>query len=71
MLILSRKKNETIVIGDDVWITVVDIRKDRVRIGIDAQKGISVHRLEIYEAIQREGRQFHKPQEQSNGKEDQ
>ena len=51
MLVLSRKKNETIRIADDVTITVVDIRGDKVRIGIDAPKEIPVHRGEVYSAI--------------------
>ncbi|MDD5134023.1 MAG: carbon storage regulator CsrA [Phycisphaerae bacterium] len=54
MLVLSRQKNESIVIGDDVEITIVDVRGDKVRLGITAPKAISVHRKEIYEAIQRE-----------------
>ena len=54
MLVLSRRKDETIVIGDDVRVTVVDIRGDTVRLGITAPKSIPVYRQEIYEAIQRE-----------------
>jgi carbon storage regulator len=54
MLVLSRQKNESIIIGDDVEITIVDVRGDKVRLGITAPKAISVHRKEIYEAIQRE-----------------
>jgi carbon storage regulator len=54
MLVLSRQKDESIVIGDDVEITIVDVRGDKVRLGISAPKSISVHRKEIYEAIQRE-----------------
>ena len=54
MLVLSRQKNEAIMIGDDVEITVVDIRGDRVRLGITAPKSVRVHRKEIYEAIRRE-----------------
>ena len=56
MLVLSRGRNETITIGDDVTITVVDIRGDKVRLGITAPDHISVHRQEVYEAIQREKR---------------
>lgn len=51
MLVLSRKKNESIVINNDVVITVVEIRGDKVRLGIVAPKEVSVHREEIYEAI--------------------
>lgn len=56
MLVLSRQKDETIMIGDDVEITVVDIRGDKVRLGITAPPHIPVHRKEVYEAIQRENR---------------
>ena len=51
MLVLSRYRDESIYIGDDVVITVVDIRGDRVRIGVQAPPDVSVHRQEIYEAI--------------------
>lgn len=54
MLVLSRKKDEVIMIGDDVVITVVDIRGDKVRLGINAPTEMPVHRQEVYEAIQRE-----------------
>jgi carbon storage regulator len=54
MLVLSRRKDESIMIGDDVEITIVDIRGNKVRLGITAPKTISVHRREVYEAIQRE-----------------
>lgn len=54
MLVLSRKKNESIVINDDVTIVVVEIRGDKVRIGVVAPKEVPVHRKEVYEAIQRE-----------------
>ena len=54
MLVLSRQRDETIMIGDDVEITVVDIRGDKVRLGIHAPRTIQVHRKEVYEAIQRE-----------------
>ncbi|OHB59669.1 MAG: carbon storage regulator [Planctomycetes bacterium RBG_13_44_8b] len=54
MLVLSRQKNESIMIGDDVEIVIVDVRGDKVRLGITAPKAISVHRKEIYNAIQQE-----------------
>jgi len=54
MLVLSRQKDETIMIGDDVEVTVVDIRGDKVRLGITAPTHIPVHRKEVYEAIKRE-----------------
>ncbi len=54
MLVLSRQRDETIMIGDDVEITVVDIRGDKVRLGITAPRSIQVHRKEVYEAIRRE-----------------
>jgi carbon storage regulator len=56
MLVLSRQRDETIMIGDDIEITVVDIRGDKVRLGINAPTHIPVHRKEVYEAIQRENR---------------
>lgn len=52
MLVLSRKKNESIIINDHITITVVEIRGDKVRLGIDAPKDVVVHRREVYEAIQ-------------------
>jgi carbon storage regulator len=54
MLVLTRKKNESIVIGDDVKITIVDVRGDQVKLGITAPKNVSVHREEIYLEIQKE-----------------
>ena len=56
MLVLSRHRDECIMIGDDVMITVVDIRGDKVRLGIDAPKTIPVHRQEVYDAIKRENK---------------
>lgn len=57
MLVLSRHRDESIIIGDDIVITVVDIRGDKVRLGINAPVEIPVHRQEVYEAIQRENKQ--------------
>ena len=54
MLVLSRRKDETIMIGDDVEITIVDIKGDTARIGIAAPRSVTVHRKEVYEAIQKE-----------------
>jgi carbon storage regulator len=56
MLVLSRQRDETIMIGDNIEVTVVDIRGDKVRLGINAPKEISVHRKEVYDAIRRENR---------------
>lgn len=57
MLVLSRHRDESIMIGDDIVITVVDVRGDKVRLGIDAPTDIPVHRQEVYDAIQRERQQ--------------
>jgi carbon storage regulator len=54
MLVLSRKRDESIVIKDNIVVTVIEIRKDRVRLGIDAPKAVTVHRHEVYEAIKRQ-----------------
>lgn len=54
MLVLSRMRDQTIMIGDDVAITIVDIRGDKVRLGITAPSHIPVHRKEVYDAIQAE-----------------
>lgn len=56
MLVLSRGRDESIIIGDNVVVTIVDIRRDKVRLGIEAPGEIPVHRREVYEAIQRENR---------------
>ena len=56
MLVLSRKKDESIIIGDDVVITVVDIKGEQVKIGVTAPKSVSIHRKEVYEAIQKENK---------------
>ncbi|MCC9607664.1 MULTISPECIES: carbon storage regulator CsrA [Blastopirellula] len=57
MLVLSRHRDESIMIGDNIVITIVDIRGDKVRLGIAAPQDIPVHRQEVYEAIQRENQQ--------------
>ena len=54
MLVLSRKRDERIMIGDEISLLVVDIRGDTVRLGIEAPSDVTVHRKEVYEAIQRE-----------------
>lgn len=55
MLVLSRHRDESIVIGGDIVLTVVEIRGDKVRLGIEAPKDVQVHRQEVYEAIKRDG----------------
>ncbi len=57
MLVLSRKKNESIIINDDITVVVVEIRGDKVRLGIEAPKEVPVHRHEVYEAIRRSEQQ--------------
>lgn len=54
MLVLSRRRDEEIIIGDNIRIVVVDIRRDKVRLGVEAPKEVPVHRREVYEAIKRE-----------------
>jgi carbon storage regulator len=54
MLVLTRKKSEAIVIGDDIVITVSEIRGNKVCLGVDAPKDVPIHRNEVYEAIKRE-----------------
>ena len=61
MLVLSRQRDESIVIGDNVVVTIVDIRGDKVRLGIQAPGEVPVHRQEVYEAIQRENRKAGQP----------
>jgi carbon storage regulator len=56
-LVLSRQRDETIMIGDEIELTVVDIRGDKVRIGINAPPRVAVHRKEVYDAIKRENEQ--------------
>lgn len=57
MLVLSRQRDESIIIGDNIVVTIVDIRGDKVRLGIEAPTEIPVHRREVFEAIQRENLQ--------------
>jgi carbon storage regulator len=56
MLVLARNPDEQIVIGDDIIITIVDVRGDKVKVGVEAPQNVPVHRREVYEAIQRERR---------------
>ena len=56
MLVLSRHRDESIMIGDDIVVTIVDIRGDKVRLGINAPTDVPVHRQEVFEAIKRENR---------------
>ena len=67
MLVLSRKKNESIVINDDISIVVVEIRGDKVRLGVEAPKEVPVHRREVYDAIQRSV-ELHNQNDDSQGK---
>lgn len=55
MLVLTRKRGQRIMIGDDTVVTVAEIRGDKVRIGVVAPRHIAVHREEVYEAIRRKG----------------
>ena len=57
MLVLSRTRDESIIIGDNVVVTVVDVRGDKVKLGIEAPQDVTVHRREVYEAIRRENQQ--------------
>ena len=66
MLVLSRQRDESIMIGDDVEIIIVDVRGDKVRLGITAPKNIPVHRREIYDAIQREKAEKKEPGKQQD-----
>ncbi|MFM7037820.1 MAG: carbon storage regulator CsrA [Planctomycetaceae bacterium] len=54
MLVLSRQSDEAIIIGDNIRVTIVEVRGDKVRIGIDAPRDVTVHRQEIYDAIRRD-----------------
>lgn len=57
MLVLSRHRDESIMIGDEIVVTIVDIRGDKVRLGINAPSSVPVHRQEVFDAIQREAKQ--------------
>ena len=57
MLVLTRKAGESIVIGDNIEITVIETKGDQIKLGIKAPKDIDIHRKEIYEAIQNENQQ--------------
>ncbi len=61
MLVLSRKKDEKILIGDSITLMVIEIRGDKVRLGIDAPRDVTVHRQEVYDAIKREQAQADTP----------
>lgn len=69
MLVLSRQRDESVMIGDDVEIIIVDVRGDKVRLGINAPKEIPVHRREIYDAIQREKQQQEEELRKGKGEE--
>ena len=71
MLVLSRQRDESIMIGDDVEIIIVDVRGDKVRLGITAPKSIPVHRREIYDAIQREKNEKKEPENQPQAEQNQ
>ena len=61
MLVLSRQSDETIIIGDNIRVTIVEVRGDKVRIGIDAPRDVTVHRQEIYDAIRRDAEKAAQP----------
>lgn len=65
MLVLSRKQDEKIIIGDSITLMVISIQGDKVRLGIEAPKNISVHREEVYQAIQKERKQGDPPLSQT------
>ena len=67
MLVLSRKKNESIIINDNITVTVIEIRGDKVRLGIEAPKDVTVHRREVYEAIHGPNTAPPKPHEHNSG----
>jgi len=65
MLVLSRKRDESIIIGDDVVVTIIDIKGEQVKLGVSAPKYISIHRKEVYEAIQAENLAASRPEAQN------
>ena len=65
MIVLSRKIDEKLMIGDSIVVTIVDIRGDKVRLGIEAPREVSVHRQEVYDAINRENAKRETPQSES------
>ncbi|HUT28847.1 MAG TPA: carbon storage regulator CsrA [Sedimentisphaerales bacterium] len=67
MLVLSRQKDESIMIGENVEVTIVDVRGDKVRLGITAPKEIPVHRREVYDAIKREQSAKQAEQQETSG----
>ncbi|MFH1740728.1 MAG: carbon storage regulator CsrA [bacterium] len=65
MLVLSRKRDESIIIGDNVVVTIIDIKGEQVKLGVSAPKAISIHRKEVYEAIQAENLAASRPEAQN------
>lgn len=64
MLVLSRKANQSIMVGDDVRVVVISVDRDQVKIGIEAPRNVAVHRSEIYEEIRRGGTAARPPERQ-------
>lgn len=65
MLVLSRRRDESIIIGDDVVVTVIDIKGEQVKLGVSAPRSVSIHRREVYEAIQAENLAAARPEAQN------